>query len=59
MKKEVFITFIESMLEKYNMEWKDFTLEPDEFDKKLLDGELKLQDKSLMLKIRRNKKLRS
>jgi len=41
MKKETFITFIESMLDKYNMTWNDFMLEPDEFDKKLLDGELK------------------
>jgi hypothetical protein len=29
------------MLEKYNLEWEDFMLEPDEFEKKLREGELK------------------
>ena len=41
MKKETFIIFIESMLDKYNMTWSDFMLEADEFEKKLLNGELK------------------
>ena len=41
MKKQTFIVFIETMLDKYNMEWKDFMLEPDEFEKKLMKGQLK------------------
>ena len=40
MNEKTFLIFIDSMLEKYNMKWEDFMLEPDEFEKKLLKGEL-------------------
>jgi len=35
-KRPIFIGIIQGLLDKYNMDWEDFMLEPDEFEKKLM-----------------------
>ena len=36
-KRPIFIGVIQGLLDEYNMDWDDFCLEPDEFERKLLE----------------------